>query len=119
MDIIFLHDFKVDTLIGVYDWERTQMQTVQLDLDIAITSSNAFKSDDITDTIHYGLVAETIEESLKNQHFLLIEALAEHIAQLVMDEFSTPWIRVKVTKLGILPKVKHVGVMIERGEQPA
>ena len=118
MDIIFLREVRVDTVIGVYEWERRAPQTIELDLDIGIPSEAPCHSDNIGDTIHYGEVVERLRATLAEQHFLLIEALAEHIARIVREEFGAPWVRVAVTKLGILPGVKKVGVQIERGHRP-
>ena len=116
MDKIFLHGMKADTLIGVYDWEREHLQTLILDLDIGITEKAAL-SDDIGDTVHYGELCEAIRSSLKNQNFLLIEMLAEHVANLVLQDFNTLWVRVKIVKPGILDGVKEVGVEIERSKE--
>ena len=116
MDIIFLHGFKVETLIGVYDWERTQPQLIILDLDIGLKNAQAGDTDNIQDTIHYGEVAEALRAALTSQHFYLLEALAEYIASMVLDDFGAAWIRVRVTKPGILPNIKEVGIMIERGQ---
>ena len=118
MDIIFLREVRVDTVIGVYEWERRAPQTIELDLDIGIPSEAPCHSDNIGDTIHYGVVVERLRATLAEQHFLLIEALAEHIARIVREEFGAPWVRVAVTKLGILPGVNKVGVQIERGHRP-
>ena len=118
MDIIFLREVRVDTVIGVYEWERRAPQTIELDLDIGIPSEAPCHSDNIGDTIHYGVVVERLRATLAEQHFLLIEALAELIARIVREEFAAPWVRVAVTKLGILPGVKKVGVQIERGHRP-
>ena len=118
MDIIFLREVRVDTVIGVYEWERRAPQTIELDLDIGIPSEAPCHSDNIGDTIHYGVVVERLRATLAEQHFLLIEALAEHIARIVREEFGAPWVRMAVTKLGILPGVKKVGVQIERGHRP-
>lgn len=113
MDKIFLHGLKADTLIGVYDWERERLQTLVLDLDIGVAPQSA-ASDNIDDTIHYGDVCEAVRDSLKKQDFLLLEALAEHIAALILQDFGALWVRVRVTKPGILPNVREVGVEIER-----
>ncbi|MBY0345547.1 MAG: dihydroneopterin aldolase [Neisseriaceae bacterium] len=114
MDIIFLRQVRTKTIIGIYDWERTHHQTLELDLDIAIPNANSCHSDNIVDTIHYGEVVEAIRDSLVVQHFLLLEALAEHVAHLILNDFKAPWVRVSVTKLNILEEVLHVGVTIER-----
>ncbi|GAB2954990.1 MULTISPECIES: dihydroneopterin aldolase [Aquaspirillum] len=118
MDIIFLREVRLDTVIGVYDWERQAPQTIELDLDIGIPSEQPCHSDNIGDTIHYGVVVERLRTLLAEQHFLLLEALADHIATVIREEFGAPWVRVAVTKLGILPRVKKVGVIIERGQRP-
>jgi 7,8-dihydroneopterin aldolase/epimerase/oxygenase len=117
MDLIFIHDFRIDILVGVYDWERTVPQTVQLDLDIALPGTRASGSDKIADTIDYAHVVRRIEETLAQHRFGLLEALAEHIAALVMTEFGAPWVRTSVTKLGAIRGVKRLGVTIERGSR--
>ncbi len=115
MDKIFLHGMKADTLIGVYDWEREQQQTLLIDLDIGVPAKLA-ASDHIDDTIHYGDVCEAVRRSLKEQSFLLLEALAEHIAELLLEDFDALWVRVRVVKPGILANVREVGVEIERSQ---
>ena len=117
MDIIFLHDFKVKTLIGVYPWERIVPQTIQLDLEIALPSSRACQTDNIDDALDYALIVEKINGILTHQHFSLLEALAEHIAQTILTDFHAPWVKVSVAKLGIIRGVKKLGVRIERGQR--
>jgi dihydroneopterin aldolase len=114
MDIIFIHDFRLDILIGIYDWERKIPQIVQFDLEIGIPD-RAKPVDRIGDTIDYAKVVASIESSLRGNHFPLVEKLAEHVAQLVLQEFRSPWVRVSVTKLAALKSVKRLGVTIERG----
>ncbi len=115
MDKIFLRGMKADTLIGVYDWERERLQTLVLDLDIGVPEKSAL-SDDIGDTVHYGEVCEAVRNSLREQDFLLLEGLAEHVAKLVLEDFNALWVRVRIVKPGILPDVKEVGVEIERSK---
>ena len=116
MDTIFISDFRIEILIGVYEWERRVAQTVQLDLEIGLPPRPR-RSDRIGDTIDYARIVARVEQSLTENRFLLVEALAEHIAQLVMGDFGAPWIRVGVTKLGALKGVKKLGVTIERGNK--
>ncbi len=118
MDIIFLREFKLKTLIGVYEWEHQVPQMIQFDLEIGLPNDyHAPQTDKVQDTIDYAKVVEAIKSSLAEQHFQLVEALAEHIAQLIMKRFGSPWIRVTVTKLGLIAEVKQLGVMIERGQR--
>ncbi|SMC21882.1 dihydroneopterin aldolase [Andreprevotia lacus DSM 23236] len=117
MDYIYLHGVRAKTLIGWYDWERLAPQVVELDLEIGLPSSRAATSDNLTDTIDYDKVVSTLRASMAEQHFQLLEALAEHIAHIVLDGFGAPWVKVSVTKLGILHEVGRVGVTIERGSR--
>jgi 7,8-dihydroneopterin aldolase/epimerase/oxygenase len=119
MDLIYIHEFRIDILVGVYDWERTVPQTVQLDLDIALPPERPRGSDRIGDTIDYAKVVARIEESLTRQRFGLIEALAEHVAALVMNEFGAPWVRASVTKVGAVRNARRIGITIERGTRSA
>ena len=114
MDIIFLDDVRLSTWIGVYDWERQAPQTVELSLEIGLPDRDAGHSDDLADTIDYEAVLKRLQADLAEQHFLLIEALAEHIAEVILHDFGAPWLRLKLAKPGILRNVRRVGVMIER-----
>jgi dihydroneopterin aldolase len=117
MDTIFISDLRFDILIGVYDWERRVPQTVQLDLEIGIPDGSRPRSDRIRDTVDYAKVIERIKASLLQERFLLVERLAEHLAELVMTEFKAPWVKVSVSKLAVEKDVKRVGITIERGSR--
>jgi dihydroneopterin aldolase len=117
VDVIFLHEYRLELMIGVYEWERKMPQTIQLDLEIGLPSSRASETDKIEDTIDYGRVVEAIEASVKTRHFDLLEAFAEHVAQLIRTDFKSPWVRISVTKLGMMQRIKRVGITIERGNK--
>jgi 7,8-dihydroneopterin aldolase/epimerase/oxygenase len=114
VDIIFLQELKVKTLIGIYPWERDAEQIIQLDLEIALPHSRACETDNFEDALDYSLIVQRINETLSQKHFSLLEALAEHIAQIVLVEFGSPWTRISVAKLGAIRGVKKLGVCIER-----
>ena len=116
MDIIFLRELKVTTLIGIYEWEKRVPQTLQLDLEIALPNSRACVSDDINDALDYADVAQHIQIVLSEGHFSLLESLAEHIAQIILKDFKAPWVKVSVAKLQAIRHCKMVGISIERGQ---
>ena len=113
-DTIFLEQVKVQTKLGVPAWERMVAQTIILDIEIGYDLTRAGKSDAIADTIDYGAVVSRIRETLAEHSFQLVEALAEHVAQLILKEFKAENVKVKVTKPAILPRLKALGVTIER-----
>ena len=116
MDIIFLRELKVTTLIGIYEWEKRVPQALQLDLDIALPDSRACQTDDIGYALDYAEVAQHIQAVLSEGHFSLLETLAEHIAQIILKDFNAPWVKVSVAKLQAIRNCKMVGISIERGQ---
>ena len=118
MDKIFLHELKIDTVIGIWDWERKIRQTVIIDLEMAADIARAAATDDVADTLNYKSVAKRIQEFVGESSFQLVETLAERIAGIVRDEFGVAWVKVTVHKPGAIRGSKDVGVMIERGTPP-
>ena len=115
MDIIFLRELKIDTLIGVYEWEKRVPQTLQIDLEIALPGSLACQTDNIDDALNYADIVRDIQKTLASRHYNLLEALAENIAQILIDDFKAPWVKVSVAKLNAIRGSKMVGISIERG----
>lgn len=117
MDKIFISEIKAEVKLGVPDWERMLPQTILLDMEIAMPHNRSCKTDDIQDTIDYGQVVVQVRESLKAQSFRLVEALAEHVCQLILGNFDTSWVKVRVAKPGIIAGVEQLGVVIERSRE--
>lgn len=117
MDIIFLHELKVETIIGIWDWERKIRQTVVIDLEMSADIAKAAATDSVDDTLNYKQVAKRIEAFVGESSFQLVETLAERIAGIVRDEFGVAWVRVRVNKPGAIRGSRDVGVLIERGER--
>ena len=115
MDIIFLRDLRIETLIGIYDWERRIKQTVSLDLEMGADIRKAAASDHIDDTLNYKAVAKRLIEFVGASEYQLVETLAERIAELVLGEFQVPWLRLTVNKTGAVRGARDVGIVIERG----
>ena len=118
MDIIFIDDLRVQTLIGIYPREKAVPQTIEISLRIGSSTASAGASDDIRDTIDYAVVAERLRADLGAQHFNLLEKLAEHVATVLLDDFGAQWVQVSVAKLGMMRGVRRVGVVIERVASP-
>ena len=116
MDTIFISDLRLEVLVGVYDWERKVPQKIQLDIEIGLPARKSGELD-LADTIDYASVVSRIEASLVDRHVGLLENLAEQIAQMILREFKSPWVRVSVAKLAALKNAKRLGVTIERGSR--
>ena len=118
MDIVYIRDLRIETIIGIYDWEREVKQTISLDLEMAHNISKAAESDDIQYALNYKSIAKRLIKFVEQSEFLLVERMAEEIASIVRDEFSVPWLTLRVSKPGALRGTQDVGIIIERGERP-
>ncbi|MES9873934.1 MAG: dihydroneopterin aldolase [Candidatus Sedimenticola sp. PURPLELP] len=117
MDIVFLRDLRVETVIGIYDWEREIKQTVVLDLDMGTDIRKAAASDSIEDTLDYKAVSKRLIAFVEESSFQLVETLAERCAEIVLDEFNVPWVKLTLNKIGAVSSARDVGVIIERGQR--
>jgi len=115
-DTIFLHELKVETIIGIWDWERKIRQTVSIDLEMGTDIRRAAETDSIDDTLNYKAVAKRVRQFVADSEFQLVETMAEKIAELVLQEFEIPWIQVRVSKPGAIRGAKDVGVLIHRSK---
>jgi dihydroneopterin aldolase len=114
MDKIFLNDLKVDTIIGIYDWERQATQTLRFDFEMDWDIRAAAASDDISDTLDYGAVAQAVVGFVERSEYQLIETLAEDLAALLLSQFNMPKVILSVTKPVKLYGQNFAKIVIER-----
>jgi dihydroneopterin aldolase len=115
MDIIFLGGLKIETIIGIYDWERVTKQTVILDIEMAFDIQKAAQTDDIQYTLDYKTVSHRIISFVEASQFLLVEKLISEIADIIRNEFNVPWVKITLNKKGAIRGASDVGIVIERG----
>lgn len=117
MDIVYIRDLKIETVIGIFDWERRIRQTVSIDLEMATDIRKAAASDNIADALDYKAVAKRVIAFVGESEFLLVETLSEKVAEIVQKEFNVPWLRLRLSKPGAVRGSQDVGVIIERGNK--
>jgi 7,8-dihydroneopterin aldolase/epimerase/oxygenase len=117
MDTVFIRELRIDTVIGIYEWEREIRQTVVLDLEMDADIAKAAATDAIEDTLDYKAVSKRLIEFVRASEFQLVETLAERCAAIVLEEFGVPWIRLTLNKVGAVSAARDVGVIIERGSR--
>ena len=117
MDIIFLSGLTTECIIGIWDWERRVKQKVVVDLEMGADIRRAAGSDRIDDTLDYKSVSKRLLQFIGDSEFQLVETLTERIAELVITEFSVPWVRVRLNKQGAIRGSRDVGILIERSSR--
>ena len=118
MDIVFIEDLRIETVIGIYDWVRGIRQTEALDVEMAFDNRVPAASDDIAHTLDYKAVSKRLISFVEEANFGLVETLAERCAGIIRDEFGVAWVRLKLSKPGAVTGARNVGVTIERGTRP-
>ena len=119
MGIVFLRDLRVDTIIGIFEWERNTRQVVAIDREMAADVARAAATDSIDDALDYKSISKRLIDFVGRSSFQLVETLAEEVARIVRDEFGVAWVRVTLSKPGAIRGARDVGIIIERGERPA
>jgi dihydroneopterin aldolase len=115
MDIIFLKDLRVTTIVGIWEWERRMPQVVSIDLEMGTDIRRAAERDHIDATLDYKAVTKRVVGFVEESRCQLIETLAEGIAGVITREFGVPWVRVAVHKPFAIRGSRDVGICIERG----
>ena len=117
MNAIFIHDLRVETRIGIYEWERRLAQMVRLDVELGLPGDDVFRTGDFADALDYAAVVKRLQAFAADHPHQLMERYAQAIADLLMGEFGAPWVKVRVAKLAPIAGVKELGIVIERGKR--
>lgn len=118
MDIIFLRGLQIETIVGIFDWERVTRRPVVLDLEMSTDNRKAAASDSIEDALDYAEVSRRVISFVEGSSFFLVETLAERICEIILQEFNVSWVRLSLNKKGAIQGASDVGVIIERGSKP-
>ncbi len=117
-DIVFIADLRIETVIGIYDWEKEIKQVVAFDIEMANDNRQAAATDRIGDTIDYKAVSKRLITFVGDAQFELVETLAERCCEIILNEFGLPWVKLTASKLGAVRGSSAVGVILERGRRP-
>jgi 7,8-dihydroneopterin aldolase/epimerase/oxygenase len=119
LDLIFIEGFVGETVIGIHDSELHRPQPLRIDVTAGLPRARACDTDQIADTIDYGVVRDRLRRLLVEHKLTLLESFAETVAEILIDEFGAHWVRVVVVKPKKFDDVDAVGVAIERRRNAA
>ena len=114
VDTVFIKGLKAASVIGCYDWERDIRQTLVIDLELKADFTRAAQSDALEDALDYAAISQRVIAACDAARFQLLEALADHLAAMLVIEFAIAGLRMTITKPGAVPEAEGVGVVIER-----
>lgn len=114
LDQVYLQGLEVETLIGVYEFERTRARPLFLDLELTFNCQPAGVSDELEDALDYDALSRRVREWAGVQRFQLLEAFSEALCVLINAEFGVQKIVLTVNKPEAVPKCAAMGIKIER-----
>ena len=117
MNTIFIQDLRIETHIGVYEWEQHLAQPLLLNIEFEAPSAKPFASDKFADAVNYAAVVQRLQAFAVDHPHKLLERFTDAVAEIVRGEFGAPWVKVRVAKLAPMPGVKQIGVTVERGKK--
>ncbi len=114
MDKILIEQLRLNATVGVHAWERRIRQPLRLDIELHTDVARAAISDAINDALDYTAVVACLRALVEASRFQLLETLAEHAARVLLDSFSSDWLRLRLRKPEAIGLARDVGVTIER-----
>jgi dihydroneopterin aldolase len=98
VDRVALRGLRARGHHGVFPKEREEGQTFIVDLTLGLDIRPAAADDDLTKTVHYGIVAEEVVAVVQGEPVNLIETLAELIARTCLKHDGVQEVEVCVHK---------------------
>ena len=117
MDKIFIEELLVRCIVGVNEEERREKQDVLISLKIKTDLRKAGSSDKFEDAVDYRAIKKKIMAMVESSEYFLVEALAEKIAEMLLEDGRIMEVKVRVEKPTALRFAKSVGVEIIRGRE--
>lgn len=120
MDRIEISGLTVFGHHGVFPEEQQRGQEFVIDLVLECDLSAAASSDDLADTVDYDALARRVGEEVAETRFCLIEALAERLAGLALEQPRVSAVEVRVAKpqVAIPVELDAVAVVVRRQRDP-
>ncbi len=108
--IIRIKKLRLRTIVGTNDWERERLQDVVITVEMEFDGSRAAETDSIDDTVNYRTIKKRIIEAVENSRFHLLEKLADHVLQIIMEDDRVQRAEVEVDKPHALRFAESVSV---------
>ncbi len=112
-DRLIIKDLMIEARVGIFEWEQQQPQKIWIDLELGIDAAKAAARDDMNAAVDYGRLVTAITQHLQRKTFKLVETVAEELATLVLKEFATPEVTIRVKKRS-LPNIEYAAVELTR-----
>ena len=117
MDKVIIQDLRVRGILGIHDWERVTPREIVINVTLYTDTRRAARTDDITDCVDYSALAKKVRAYAESAARMTVEALANDLAELCLQEPKVRKVVVRVDKPGAVAEAASVGVEVERARQ--
>jgi 7,8-dihydroneopterin aldolase/epimerase/oxygenase len=107
---VFVNNFELETIVGVYPEEKHTPQRIRLNIEIGVPSEISCETDRLRDTVDYASVVAFVRKEIDGNHFVLLERMADHLCRATCTYFHAPWMTISIAKPDKIPGVAEVGV---------
>ena len=114
MDKVIIKNLLARGIIGVNDWERKRPQNILINITMLTDTHQAAQTDNLEDCVNYSTMSKRILAHAENVNRLTVEALANDLAKICLEEKRVQTVIVRVEKPGAVRFAESVGVEIER-----
>ncbi|GAB4538297.1 MAG: bifunctional dihydroneopterin aldolase/7,8-dihydroneopterin epimerase [Anaerolineales bacterium] len=114
MDKVFIKSLKVRGVLGIHEWERVATRDIIISVTLFVDSRPAAQSDDIADCVNYSQMADKLRAHAEHAARMTVEALANDLAQICLQDDKVLRVILRVDKPGAVPDAESVGVEVER-----
>jgi FolB domain-containing protein len=114
MDKVIIKDLLARGIIGVHDWERSRPQNIMINIIMFTDTRRAAQTDSLDDCINYSTMSKKLLAHAEAVNRLTVEALANDLAKICLEEQGVEKVIVRVEKPGAVRFSESVGVEIER-----
>jgi D-erythro-7,8-dihydroneopterin triphosphate epimerase len=117
LDKIHIRDLLIRCIVGIYDWEREKKQDVLINITLYADLKTACQTDRIEDTVDYKAIKQKVVNMVESSSYMLVERLAERVAEICLENPQVQRVRVLVDKTGALRFARSVGIEIVREQK--
>ncbi len=112
--IIKIKNFRLKTILGIYDWEKTFDREIVINAKIETDYDDALQTDEISDTIDYDVIISKIKNLIAGKRFKLIERMAQEVMDVVMQDKRIKKCKLEIAKMGAVEGVESFSVIISQ-----
>ncbi len=110
--IIKIKNLRLETILGIYDWEQNVKRPIIINAEIHTGFDNARFSNDISKTIDYDIIVKQIKTYVASKNFQLVEKMAQEIIENIMTDKRIDKCSLEIDKVGAVENLESFSITL-------